>query len=184
MFLGGSRSVLSDHLTELNDNHTVAYGRATWALLQSRAALFVAAWRLSDVAEMSMAYPGGQNRSTAWGAEVLGIFCEKIEVLPSPLARAKVNEMVSVDEELKAAKAAKAAIDALLITTRKSEVLATLSKAKRCAVLNLSSGGNLNEARANVGIALSGVMHSRPTQEKIDKTRAAINDWIRELAAG
>jgi len=91
--------------------------------------------------------------------------------------------MVIVYEELKAAKAAKAAIDALLTTTRKAEVVATLSKARRCAVLNLSSGGTLNEARANVGIALSSVMHSRPTQEKIDKTKAAINDWIRELEA-
>ena len=35
-----------------------------------------------------------------------------------------MNEMVSLDEELKAAKAAKAAIDALLTTTRKAEVLA------------------------------------------------------------
>jgi hypothetical protein len=26
-------------------------------------------------------------------------------------------------------------------------------------------------------------MHSQPTQEKIDKTKAAINDWIRELEA-
>ena len=91
--------------------------------------------------------------------------------------------MVRVDEELKAAKAAKAAIDALLTTTRKSEVWATLGKAKRCAVLNLSSGGTLNEARARAGIELSCVMHSRPTQEQIDKTKAAISDWIRELAA-
>jgi hypothetical protein len=59
--------------------------------------------------------------------------------------------MVSLDEELKAAKAAKAAIEALLkTTTRKSEVLATLSKARRAAILSLSSGGTLNEARANV----------------------------------
>jgi hypothetical protein len=94
-----------------------------------------------------------------------------------------VDEMVSVDEELKAAKAAKAAIDALLKTTRKSEVLAKLMKARGSAVLNLSSGGTLNEARTNVGIALSSVLHSRPTQEKIDKTKAAINDWIRELEA-
>jgi hypothetical protein len=90
--------------------------------------------------------------------------------------------MVIVYEELKAAKAAKAAIDTLLITTRKAEVLATLGKARHAAVLNLSSGGTLNEA--NVGIALSSVMHSRPTQEKIDKAKAAINDWIRELVAG
>jgi hypothetical protein len=91
--------------------------------------------------------------------------------------------MVIVYEELKAAKAAKAAIDALLITRRKAEVLATLGKAKRCAVLNLSTGGTLNEARANVGIALSSVMHSQPTQEKIDKAKAAINNWIKELEA-
>jgi hypothetical protein len=46
--------------------------------------------------------------------------------------------MVSVDEELKAAKAA---IDALL--TRKSEAWATLTKARRAAVLNLSGGALL-----------------------------------------
>jgi len=91
--------------------------------------------------------------------------------------------MVIVYEELKAAKAAKAAIDALLTTTRKSAVLATLSKARRAAVLNLSSGGTLNEARGSVGIALSSVMHSRPEPEKIDKTKAAINTWIKELEA-
>jgi hypothetical protein len=91
--------------------------------------------------------------------------------------------MTSINKELEAAKAAKAAINALLATTRKSEVLATLGKAKQVAVLNLSSGGALNEARASVGIALSGVMHSLPTQDKIDKTKAAINDWIRELEA-
>ena len=91
--------------------------------------------------------------------------------------------MASVDEELKAAKAAKAAIDALLTTTRKSQVLATLRKARGAAILNLSGGGSLNEARSNVGIALTSVLHSRPTQEKIDQTKAAINKWIRELEA-
>jgi hypothetical protein len=101
----------------------------------------------------------------------------------SHLPCVKLDEMVGADEELKAAKAAKAAIDALLKTTRKSEVLATLMKARGTAVLNLSSGGSLNEARSNVGIALSSVLRSRPTQEKIDKTKAAINDWIRELEA-
>jgi hypothetical protein len=91
--------------------------------------------------------------------------------------------MVSVDEELKAAKAAKAAIEALLTTTRQSVVLAKLMKARGAAILNLSSGGSLNEARGNVGIALSSILHSRPTQGKIDKTKVAINDWIRELEA-
>ena len=91
--------------------------------------------------------------------------------------------MVSLDEELKAAKAAKAAIDALLTTTRQSVVLAKLMKARGAAILNLSSGGTLNAARGNVGIALSSLLHSRPTQEKIDKAKAAINDWIKELVA-
>ena len=92
--------------------------------------------------------------------------------------------MVNIDEELKAAKAAKVAVNVLLTATRKSEVRATLRKARQVAVLNLSGGGNLNEARSNVGIALSSVLHSQLTQEKIDKTKVAINDWIRELAAG
>jgi hypothetical protein len=62
--------------------------------------------------------------------------------------------MVSVDEELKAAKAAKAAINAL--TARKSEGLTTLKHAYRVAVINLSGGEDLlNEARGGVGIALS-----------------------------
>ena len=63
--------------------------------------------------------------------------------------------MVHINEELEAAKAAKAAIDFLLTATPKSAVLATLNKAKYAAVLNLSSGGALNEARISVGIALS-----------------------------
>ena len=95
----------------------------------------------------------------------------------------KVHKMVIVYEELKAAKAAKAAIDALLTATRKAEVLATLRKARGAAILNLSGGGSLNKVRGNVGIALSSILHSRSTQEKIDKTKAAINDWIRELEA-
>jgi dihydroxyacetone kinase-like predicted kinase len=91
--------------------------------------------------------------------------------------------MVSINEELKAAKAAKAAIDFLLTATPKPAVLATLNKAKYAAVLNLSSGGFLNEARGNVGIALSNVIHGIPTQEKIDKAKRAIETWIRELEA-
>jgi hypothetical protein len=91
--------------------------------------------------------------------------------------------MVSINEELRAAKAAKAAINALLTATPKSEVLATLSKAKNAAILNLSSGGALNEARISVGIALSNVIHGMPTQEKIDKAKFAIEAWIRELDA-
>ena len=90
--------------------------------------------------------------------------------------------MVHINEELEAAKAAKAAINALAATP-KSAVLPTLKKANNAAILNLSSGGGLNEARAKVGIALSNVIHGMPTQEKIDKAKRAIEAWIWELEA-
>jgi hypothetical protein len=93
--------------------------------------------------------------------------------------------MVSINEELKAAKAAKTAIDVLLTATFKSSVLATLGKANNAAILNLSSGGALNEARAKVGIALSNVIHGHgpPTPLSIDRAKVAIDVWIRELEA-
>jgi hypothetical protein len=107
-----------------------------------------------------------------------------------PLASGKVNEwrggghMVSIDEELKAAKAAKAAINAVSTST-KSAVLATLGKAKNAAILNLSSGGTLNEARAHAGIALSHLIddHGPPTPQIIEKAKRAIEAWIWELEA-
>ena len=91
--------------------------------------------------------------------------------------------MVSINEELEAAKAAKAAIDFLLTTSPKAMVLATLNMSKYAAVLNLSRGGALNEARISVGIALSNVIHGMPIQEKIDKAKRTIETWIRELEA-
>jgi hypothetical protein len=92
------------------------------------------------------------------------------------------GHMVSINEELKAAKAAKAAIDSLSTTPlSKSVFLAALNKANHAAILNLSSGGALNEARGNVGIVLSNLMYGPRTQEKIDKAKFAIDVWIREL---
>ena len=88
--------------------------------------------------------------------------------------------MVHINEELKAAKAAKAAIDAVLTPTTKG-ISATLKNAYRVAVLNLSRGGLLNEARGMVGIALSNVMHGLPTEEKINKAKSAIDTWINNL---
>jgi hypothetical protein len=93
--------------------------------------------------------------------------------------------MVHINEELEAAKAAKAAINALSMATPKSAVLATLGKANHAAILNLSSGGALNEARAKVGIALSNLIndHGPPTPQSIEKAKHAIEVWIRELEA-
>jgi hypothetical protein len=89
--------------------------------------------------------------------------------------------MVSINEELTVAKAAKAAIKALLAATPKTAVLATLKNAYRAAILNLSGGGAINEARGKVGIALSNIMHGPPTKEKIDEAKSAIDVWITEL---
>ena len=93
--------------------------------------------------------------------------------------------MVSINEELEAAKAANAAIDFLLTATPKSAVLATLGRANHAAILNLSSGGALNEARAKVAIALSNLSHEHgpPTPLSIDRAKLAIEAWIRELEA-
>ena len=92
------------------------------------------------------------------------------------------SHMISISEELRAGKAAKAAINVLSPATL-SKVRATLTKAKHDAILNMSSGGTLNEARASVGVALSNLIHSQPTQEKIDKAKSAIQAWIQELEA-
>jgi hypothetical protein len=84
--------------------------------------------------------------------------------------------MVSISEELEAAKAAKAAIS-LLITkpTPISTVAKTLRSANTAAVLNLGSGGALNEARVDCAIALSGLLDRPPTPERIDKAKSAVN---------
>ena len=92
------------------------------------------------------------------------------------------SHMISISEELRAGKAAKAAVNVLSPATL-SKVRATLTKAKHDAILNMSSGGPLNEARANVGVALSNLINSQPTQEKIDKAKSAIQAWIQELEA-
>jgi hypothetical protein len=107
---------------------------------------------------------------------------EEPEVFFTSLRVLKIR-MVSINEELKAAQAAKAVINALSTATRKSAVLATLRTANHAAILNLGSGGALNEARTNVGIALSNLMHGLPTPEKINKANSAMDAWIKELEA-
>jgi len=92
--------------------------------------------------------------------------------------------MARIDDELKAAQAAKAIVDALL-TRPISTMSAELRKAKTIAVVNLGGGGGaLNEARANVGIALSNLMDRPPMPEGINNAKAAIDAWIKELEAG
>ena len=99
------------------------------------------------------------------------------------LATQRASQMVSIDLELEAAKAAQAAIEVLLTTTFNSTVVKTLRKANQAAILNLSSGGALNEARGNVGIALSNLIHGPPTPEKIEKAKGAVEEWLKRLAS-
>jgi hypothetical protein len=89
--------------------------------------------------------------------------------------------MTSINKEVAAAKAAKAVISALSATTRPS--LTPLHHAYRIAVLHLSDENSLNQSRRNAGIALSTLIHSQPTPEKIEKAKTAIDAWIKELEA-
>jgi hypothetical protein len=92
-------------------------------------------------------------------------------------------DYMTSNEELQAADAAKAAINALLTATPKSAIVATLRKANTAAILNFSGQGAaaLNEARKNVGIALSDLFHGPLKQQKIDKAKSAIENWIDRL---
>jgi len=91
--------------------------------------------------------------------------------------------MARIDDELKAAQAANAIVDALL-TRPISTMSAELRKATTIAVVNLGGGGGaLNEARANVGIALSNLMDRPPMPEGINNAKAAIDAWTKELEA-
>ena len=86
-----------------------------------------------------------------------------------------------MNEELQAAEAAKAAISALL---PKSAIVAILRKANTAAILNFSGQGAaaaLNEARKNVGTALSDLFHGPLKQQKMDKAKGAIENWIDRL---
>src|SRR5215831_1612304 len=91
--------------------------------------------------------------------------------------------MISISEELRAGKAAKAAINVLSPATL-SKVRATLTKAKHDAILNISSGGTLNEARANVGVALSNLIHSNQRKRRLirpsPRSKLGYKNWKRQ----
>jgi hypothetical protein len=94
--------------------------------------------------------------------------------------------MLSIDEELTAAEGAKAAIDTLTLSTTgalSTPTIIVLREAVRAAtpMSILSSQGPLNEARYELVVALSDVIHGPPTQQKIDKAKGAIEHWINRL---
>src|SRR6516164_7901673 len=93
--------------------------------------------------------------------------------------------MTSINKELEAAKAARAALNAWLPTTPKSAITATLRQANTVAILNFSgqrgAADALNEARKNVGVALSTPFDRPLKQEKIDNAKSVVENWIKEL---
>jgi hypothetical protein len=91
-------------------------------------------------------------------------------------------------EELAAAKVAKGAIAMLQVANRQATIK-TLRKANRIATTAIARGfsneKHLVDARHNVGIALSELIHTLekrfPPQEKIDKAKQAVEVWIEAL---
>jgi hypothetical protein len=93
--------------------------------------------------------------------------------------------MVSIDEELKAAKAAKAVIDTLSTAALSGATIETLREAIHAATpaTFFPSEGPLIEPRHDAFILLSDLTEGPPTQERIDKAKGAVEVWIRRLKA-
>jgi hypothetical protein len=93
--------------------------------------------------------------------------------------------MVTVDEELEAAKQAQAVISKLsTASVLNSNDVATLRNAydvARRAVTTFPSEGPLNEARHTVGIALPDLMRGPLTRAKIDNAKGATDVWMELL---
>ena len=94
--------------------------------------------------------------------------------------------MATIEEELKLAKQAKVVIE----RKPRTETIEVLHKAIQMAtaqMTTMSSAGRLNDARHKLGIVLPPVIkeleQGEPSQDKIDKAKAAIDVWIKELVA-
>jgi hypothetical protein len=91
-------------------------------------------------------------------------------------------------EEIAAAKVAKAAIAMLAVSSRQATIK-TLRKANRIVTTAIARGVSdekpLVDARNNAGIALTDLIHTLekryPPQEKIDKAKQAVEVWIEAL---
>jgi hypothetical protein len=91
--------------------------------------------------------------------------------------------MVSIDEELEAAKGAKTALDTLSTAVLSRATITILREAVHVAtpMTILSSEGPLNEARHDVVIALSGLIDGPPTETKKHIAKGAVEDWMKRL---
>jgi hypothetical protein len=92
--------------------------------------------------------------------------------------------MVTVHEELEAAKRAQTVISTLSTAALNSDVVAVLRSATDVAtnaITTFPSEGPLNEARQKVGVALSDLTRGPLAQAKIDNAQEAIGVWMVEL---
>ena len=94
--------------------------------------------------------------------------------------------MVSIEEELKAAEAARAALSTLSPAPLSEEMKKIVRGTRATAIRAMSifpSEALLNDARYNAGMALSDLATNTPTAEKIDKAKGAVEEWISQLGA-
>jgi len=91
--------------------------------------------------------------------------------------------MLSMDEELKAAVAAKAAVDTQSTAPLSSATITILREAIRAATpaMMFLSEGQFTEARYDAAIALSDLIAGPPTQRRIGRAKSAVEHWLKEL---
>jgi hypothetical protein len=90
--------------------------------------------------------------------------------------------MASIEQERKAAEAAKAAIATLSPAPLTEATITILQNANHAARTGtFSNQGRLIDARHELVIALSDLITGPPTQDRIDKAKVAVEDWINRL---
>jgi hypothetical protein len=96
------------------------------------------------------------------------------------------SHMVSIEEELKAAEAAKAALSTLSAAPLSEATIKTLRDTRGTAIRAMSvfpSEALLNDARYNAGMAVSDLATNPPTAEMINKAKVAVEEWIKCLTS-
>jgi hypothetical protein len=91
--------------------------------------------------------------------------------------------MTSIEEELQAAQAAKAALDKLSPGALSEVTITILSNANQAAMTggSFSSQEHLVDSPHKLVIVLSDLIKGPPSQERIDKAKAAVEEWINQL---
>ena len=94
--------------------------------------------------------------------------------------------MATIEEELKVAKQAKAAIEGML-TEETIRVLRTTSRMATEQMTTMSSAGPLNDARYKLGLTLLAVTgaleQGQPSEDELKNAKSAIDVWMKELEA-